>query len=126
MAFSNQEERGRPVKIKDEGVSLVDNVSEIDFVGGGVTGTNVGDAVTETITGASGNESENETPTGTINGSNKVFTVANAPSPAASLRVYLNGAFQTAAGEDYTLVGGTITFVNAPLSGSVLRAFYKY
>ena len=126
MAFSNQEEKGRPVKIKDEGVSLVDNVSEIDFVGGGVAGANVGDAVTETITGAAGSESENETPSGIINGANAVFTLAHTPSPAASLKVYLNGAFQTAAGEDYTLATATITFVNAPLSGSVLRVFYKY
>ena len=51
MSFSNQGPKGRPVKIKDEGVSLVDNVSEIDFTGNGVAGSNVGDAVTETIDG---------------------------------------------------------------------------
>lgn len=126
MAFSNQKETGRPVKIKDEGISLVDNVSEVDFVGGGVSGANVGDAVTETISGTGTDESENETPSGTIDGSNAVFTLAHTPSPAVSLRVYLNGAFQTAVGEDYTLVTDTITFVNAPPTGSILRVFYKY
>ncbi len=73
-----------------------------------------------------GTEVSNETPTGLINGSNKVFTLANAPSPAGSLKVFLNGSFRTAGGEDYTLVTNTITFINAPLSGSVLRVFYKY
>ena len=69
---------------------------------------------------------ENETPSGTINGSNTVFTLANTPAVANSLQIFLNGAYQTAGGEDYTLSDNTITFVNAPLTGSVLRSFYKY
>ena len=72
----------------------------------------------------SGTDVNNETPSGTINDVNVTFTLANAPSPAASLRLFLNGAYQTPGGEDYTLSGATITFVNAPLTGSVLRAFY--
>ena len=67
---------------------------------------------------------QSETPTGTINGVNTVFTLSAAPSPAASLKVFLNGAFQTGGGEDYTLVTDTITFVSAPDSQSVLRAYY--
>lgn len=51
--FYNDEERGRPVKIKDEGITLVDNVSSLDFVGAGVTGSTLGNDVTETIAGAS-------------------------------------------------------------------------
>lgn len=69
---------------------------------------------------------ENETPTGTINGSNTVFTLAHTPAVANSLQVFLNGAYQTPGGVDYTLVTATITFVNAPPTGSILRAFYKY
>ena len=69
---------------------------------------------------------ENETPAGLINGANDIFTLANTPAVAGSLQVFLNGMYQTPAGEDYTLVGLTITFVNAPLTGSILRAFYKY
>ncbi len=76
--------------------------------------------------GASANQANNETPSGTINGVNTVFTLAHTPSPAASLKLYLNGAFQTAGGEDYTLVADTITFVNAPLTGGILRSFYDY
>ena len=67
-----------------------------------------------------------ETPSGAINGTNKTFTLANTPSPAASLQLFLNGAYQTSGGEDFTLATATITFVNAPLNGSVLRAYYRY
>ena len=70
--------------------------------------------------------SDSETPTGTIDGANKVFTVANTPDPVLSLRIYLNGMYQTPAGEDYTLDGITITFVNAPATGSILRVGYRY
>ena len=67
----------------------------------------------------------NETPSGTINGVNAVFTLARSPSPAGSLTLYLNGQLQHAAGLDYTLASGNqITFVSAPLTGSTLRAWY--
>ena len=69
---------------------------------------------------------ENETPSGAINGSNTVFTLANTPNPASSLQVFLNGVYQTPGGEDYTLSTNTITFVTAPPSGSIIRAFYRY
>ncbi len=69
---------------------------------------------------------DNETPSGLINGANKAFTIADAPSPAGSLRVYLNGVYQSPAGEDYTLSNVTITFVEAPPAGYVLLAFYRY
>lgn len=69
---------------------------------------------------------DNETPAGTIDGSNKVFTVANAPDPVLSLRVYQNGMYQTPGGEDYTLDNITITFVEAPLTNSIIRVDYRY
>lgn len=67
----------------------------------------------------------NETPTGVIDGANDTFTLVNTPA-AGSLQIFLNGMYQTPAGEDYTLAGLTITFVNAPLAGSILRAFYYH
>ncbi len=63
-----------------------------------------------------------EIPSGTIDGSNKVFTLANTPT-VGTVRVYLNGLRQSVTG-DYTIVGGTLTFVNAPLSGDILVADY--
>jgi hypothetical protein len=74
------------------------------------------------------NFADNETPSGTINGSNASFTLAHAPSPTDSLQLYLNGQIQTQ-GVDYTLVGTTITFVTAPdvgFSGLPFKAFYRY
>lgn len=63
-----------------------------------------------------------ETPSGTINGTNAAFTVNNNPA-----WVVLNGATQSAGGNDYTLTGSgpyTITFVNAPTTGSNLTSYY--
>ena len=107
--FSNSTELGRPLTIKDEGLSLHSNVAEIDLVGAGVTATVWGDEVTETIAGGGGSP---ETPTGTIDGANKVFTVT-----ATSLSaLFLNGIFQE---KDvlYTFSGTTITYVTAPRVG---------
>jgi|TARA_Y100000310_G_scaffold312222_1_gene359298 hypothetical protein len=67
------------------------------------------------IDGTGGNVSA-ETPSGTINGTNKAFTVTS-----TLVALYLNGAYQTIT-EDYTLSGLTITFGVAPPNGSVLTA----
>lgn len=75
---------------------------------------------------AAGNFADAETPSGTIDGSNATFTLAQTPSPAASLQLFLNGAYQTAGGVDYTLSGATITFGSAPLTSSIIRAHYRY
>ena len=66
----------------------------------------------------------NETPTGTVNGSNTAFTLANTPNPLTSLKVFVNGMLMKAGGEDYTLVGDTITFVTAPPTNSILTVGY--
>jgi stress response protein SCP2 len=67
---------------------------------------------------------DGETPTGTVNGTNAVFTLAFTPSPVASLQLALNGQV-LASGSDFTLAGSTITFAAAPSSGGVLRANYR-
>lgn len=65
-----------------------------------------------------------ETPSGTINGSNTVFTLATTPI-SGSESVFLNGILQNAgAGNDYTISGNSITFITAPKSGDVLLASY--
>lgn len=64
------------------------------------------------------------TPTGAVNGSNTVFTLAFTPT-AGSEHVYLNGILQEPAGEDYTISGSTITYVTAPLTGDRLRVSYR-
>lgn len=67
---------------------------------------------------------DDETPSGTINGVNKVFTLAHSPDPVGSVKVFLNGARQRVT-EDYTISGNTITFTTAPLTGSILLVDYR-
>ena len=66
-----------------------------------------------------------ETPTGAINGSNTVFTLANVPIPGTEM-VYYNGLLQdSGAGNDYTISGNVITF-NIPLQiGDKVRVSYN-
>ena len=81
-----------------------------------------------TIAVLSGTLVDNETPTGTINGTNDEFTLATAPSPAASLMLYKNGQLMIAGGADYTLVTLTVTYAAGaiPITGDVHRASYRY
>ena len=74
------------------------------------------------------NFADDETPSGTINGVNRVFTLLRAPDPAASLILILNGQVLTA-GVDYNLNANTITFITAPaidLANTAFRASYRY
>jgi hypothetical protein len=65
-----------------------------------------------------------ETPSGTLNGSNKAFTLAHSPLTGKDA-VYLNGVLQVR-GTDYTISGSTITFTAAPFSGDLIRVIYYY
>jgi hypothetical protein len=71
--------------------------------------------------------SDSEVPSGSINGSNTTFTLANSPSPAASLDLSLNGLLMKS-GTDFTLSGNTISFLIAstPQTGDILVASYRY
>lgn len=74
-----------------------------------------------------GKFADNETPGGTIDGSNAAFTLAHTPK-TGSLRLFLNGQFLTL-GVDYTLSTVTITFSTPPdagFSGLPFKAFYRY
>lgn len=65
-----------------------------------------------------------EVPSGSVNGSNVTFTLANTPV-AGSEQVYLNGLLQDpGAGNSYTIAGGVITFLSAPLSGDEIHVSY--
>lgn len=75
---------------------------------------------------SSANFVDQETPSGSVNGSNTAFTLANTPSPSGSVHLFLNGVLQEAgSGNDYTLSGTSITMLTAPLSGDKLRASYR-
>lgn len=83
------------------------------------------DFSTVTSGGSSPHFVDGEVPSGAINGSNADFTLANSPSPVASLILTLNGVLQTQ-GTNYTLLGQTVIFTNPPVSGDKLLAFYRY
>ena len=67
---------------------------------------------------------DDETPSGTVNGSNTTFTTLRAPE-TGSLKVYRGGGRQRVA-EDYTLAAKTITFTVAPVVGEVILVDYRY
>lgn len=71
------------------------------------------------------NFADNETPSGSVNGSNTSFTLANTPA-AGSLLLFLGGVLLRGGGEDYSISGTTITMNAAPLTGTVFVAFYRY
>jgi hypothetical protein len=77
---------------------------------------------------ASGWMVDGEIPSGTINGVNKVFTLAAAPDPTSSLKLYRNG-LRLIVNNSYTLVGSTITFTDdqdsIPQTGDQLVADYR-
>lgn len=82
-----------------------------------------------TIAVLTGSFSDNETPTGTINGANLTFTLAHTPSPAGSMQCYKNNGVTLAGGADYTLATATITFASTtatPQTGDTLRCWYRY
>jgi len=75
--------------------------------------------------GSTPNFSDQEIPSGAINGVNTEFTLANAPSPPASLRLVQNGLILEF-GVDFALSDQTLTFGTAPSGGDTLLAWYRY
>lgn len=101
---------------------------------GGDATISSGGTVTVTNTAGSGftkytNFVNNETPSGTVNGSNTTFTLASTPAAGSagisSVRLYLNGQLlEQGSGNDYTISGTSITMLFAPTTGDKLRAYY--
>lgn len=67
---------------------------------------------------------DDETPTGLVNGANTDFVLNHIPSPATSLKVFLDGQRMKLT-TDYTFSGQTITFLTAPLTNSILTVDYR-
>lgn len=65
-----------------------------------------------------------EIPSGTINGSNQAFTLANTPNVTATVQVFVNGILQEVT-TDYTISGASITMVSAPVSGQKIYVVYS-
>jgi hypothetical protein len=69
--------------------------------------------------------SNNETPSGSIDGVNTTFILANTPKTNGLFQLFRSDLLQIS-GVDYTLVGTTISYSYAPSIGDTLRAFYNY
>ena len=68
---------------------------------------------------------DKETPSGSVNGSNTSFSLANTPTSGTE-HVYLNGILQeSGSGNDYTISSATITMLTAPLTGEKIRVSYR-
>ena len=65
-----------------------------------------------------------ETPSGTINGSNVTFTLSSVPYDVATLDLTLDGMAQVN-GIHFTIAGLTITFATAPASSQDLFARFR-
>lgn len=92
----------------------------------GVVSYSTGTHTFSLATVLTGTFADNETPTGSINGSNTTFTLAHTPSPAGSLNCFENGLQQRAAGADFTLATATLTYVVAPATNTTLICNYRY
>lgn len=85
------------------------------FVGGTINNIGTNSIITD------------ETPTGSVNGSNTAFATAR-PYIASSLEIYINGLKQVR-GTDYTETtpgSGSFTMTTAPLTGDLIRTNYQY
>lgn len=114
--------------IVEEGATAADTLWISTANDGGTIGTT---AITfsQLTTGGGGYTNANfvdkEVPSGTKNGSNATFTLANTPT-SGSEHLYLNGILQNVgSGNDYTITGATITMLNIPLASDVLLASYR-
>lgn len=68
---------------------------------------------------------DKEVPSGSINGSNTAFVLANTPTSGTE-HAYLEGLLmRSGSGNDYTISGATLTFTTAPLTGEWLVVSYR-
>ncbi|HLN03303.1 MAG TPA: hypothetical protein VK335_28685 [Bryobacteraceae bacterium] len=106
--------------------AMINSAGGIDAVIGNPSDCVFVDGTSGPCGGASPLFSDAEVPGGTIDGNNTTFTLANSPSPAASLALFRNGMAQKAS-VDYTLTGSTVQFLTGavPQPGDTLLAWYR-
>lgn len=108
-----------------EGTTLADTVWVSTANQGGTIGTTAITFSQQTSGGGGSINVDKEVPSGTKNGSNATFTLANTPI-SNSEHVYLNGILQDAgSGNDYTITGATITMLNVPAASDKLVVSYR-
>ena len=115
---------GRAARIGEEGdIEAVVGDDEDCVRVNGASGPCGGGTISQYLAGSF---VDGQLPAGAINGSNRDFTLAQAPNPVASLLLYRNGLLQKRT-LDYTISGNAITFIPeaTPQTGDVLIASYR-
>jgi len=110
----------------NEGTAYADSRWFCPVNDGGTIGSTAITYTQDTSTGLNtANFADKEVPSGSINGANTSFVLANTPTSGTE-HVYLNGILQEAgAGNDYTISTNTITMLTAPLAGEKIRVTYR-
>lgn len=108
-------------------VAVINSAGAIDGATGNTTDcVRVDGTAVACVPGGGPGYTDLETPAGTINGTNAVFTLANTPYPTASLSLFKNGVLQRPS-TDYLLSGNTVTFQTPaiPKTGDTLVSSYR-
>ena len=107
------------ITIESQGTELTNAVAVIDFVGTGVTATNVGNVVTITVPGIEAGTGTYLTRTYTGDGNAVSYTVTDGVT-VSSVIVALNGVLQTPT-TDYTVSSNVLTFSAAPAANEAIQ-----
>lgn len=108
---------GTALSVNVDGSTVEINSDAIRIKDAGITSAKLGTGARPII---------RETPSGSVNGSNTSFTLANIPAFGTE-QVYLNGILQEpGSGNDYTISTNTLTYLTAPLTGDRLRVSYLF
>lgn len=123
--MSSETKQVTGLKVLDEGITIVNPATTMDFVGAGVTGTNPSTGkATITVPGGSGNNFSIDEVL-TDNG-NSTYTLAHTPI-AGTVAVYKNGIrINAGSANDYTLSGTTVTRNDSYVSTDIFKADYQY
>jgi hypothetical protein len=106
--------------------AIIDATGAIDAAAGNLSDCLHVDGTSGPCASTSTTFIDGEVPSGTMNGSNAGFVLANVPNPPASVALFRNGLLLNQGG-DYTLSANAITFAAGavPQPGDILAASYR-
>lgn len=111
--------------------AFINNAGQLEAVAGNLGDCVLVDGTSATCGSIAGDVgyADLESPVGVMNGTNPSFTLANVPSPGASLLLYRNGLLLTPT-QDYSLDAPTKTITfrvgEYPQAGDLLTASYRF
>jgi hypothetical protein len=111
------------IDVSDSTGNAVSGVTSLEFIGGLVSGITPDGVVSITGGPSSHTHVWNETPVGTVDGSNTAYTLNSAPLTSNSVVAFLNGVVQKY-GLDYNVTGTNLTLMDPPHVGDVLWVTY--